>query len=78
MDEYTADRYIIENSISAFTGVVLKYDVSPLCGFLNYDQEGIRQLVARLVMLLGGVLFIFKVVDSALFMRRRPSRKVLD
>jgi hypothetical protein len=77
MDEYTADRYVIENSTRAFPGVVVKYDVSPLCGFLYYDQEGWLQLISRLVMLLGGVLFAYKMVDSALFVRNKHGRKVL-
>jgi hypothetical protein len=77
MDEYTADRYIIENSTRYFPGIVVKYDVSPLCGFLYYDQESIVQLISRLVMLLGGVLFAFKVLDSAMFVRDKHGKKGL-
>jgi hypothetical protein len=78
MDEYTADRYIIENSTIMFPGVIVNYDVSPLCGFLYYDTESVIHLIARLVMLLGGVLFAYKVLDSAMFVRNRRTRKFLE
>jgi hypothetical protein len=79
-DEYSAERYILENRTKLFPGVVVEYDISPLVASASYDQETLVALLTRLVMLLGGVLFVFKILDSAMFMesRRRRNPRVLE
>jgi hypothetical protein len=79
-DEYSAERYIIENRTDAVLGVLVDYDISPLVASASYNQETLVGLLTRLVMLLGGVLFMFRIFDSAAFMetRRRGKARLLE
>jgi len=79
-DDYSAERYILENRKNLFPGIVVEYDISPLIAYSFYDQETFAHLLTRLIMLLGGVLFMFKILDSALFVETRKRRvpKILE
>lgn len=67
-NSYTASRYVLYNfSSEHYTGLIFRYDVSPITAISYLDNEPLIHLCTRLLTIVGGVLGILRAVDFALF-----------
>jgi hypothetical protein len=75
-DEYTAERYVMTQGSNVFPGVTIRYDISPLFAVSYYEREGVLQLLTRLIMLIGAIIFLFRILDSALNWNGKGNRVI--
>ena len=76
-DDYTSERYIIENSTSMYPGVSVEYDISPIYALEYREHETLLQLLTKMVISAGGVVFMFRVIDATLY-ANDAERKLAD
>lgn len=66
--EYSASHYEVYNSRSS-PGVIFKYDVSPITAIQYQEKQPFISLFTSFIIIAGGVLCFFRMLDSVLFMK---------
>lgn len=64
--DYSASHYEVYNTTSP-PGVVFKYDISPIRAVEYQERDPLISLLSSTMMMVGGVLLLFLMVDSAIF-----------
>lgn len=64
---YSVSKYSLYNSTPSIPGIFFKYDVSPITATTYLDKEPRLHLVARLLTVIGGVLGMFRFLDTVLY-----------
>jgi hypothetical protein len=79
-DNFSISRYTIDNETSGSGGspaLVFRYDVSPITATTYLDREPAMHLLTRLLIVIGGVLALFRLLDGVVFRtgrRKRPAK----
>lgn len=76
-DEYTSERYVIENRTQFFPGVSVDYDISPIYALEYYERQSLMQLLSSMVISAGGVVFVFRILDAT-FYANNEDRKLTN
>lgn len=66
--EYSASHFEIYNSRTS-PGIIFKYDVSPITAIQYQERNSFISLFTSFVIIVGGVLMFFRMLDSVLFMK---------
>lgn len=66
--EYSASHFEIYNSRSS-PGVIFRYDVSPITAIEYQERDSFVSLFKSFIIIVGGVLMFFRMLDSVLFMK---------
>lgn len=67
-NDYSASHFEVYNSRSS-PGVIFRYDVSPITAIQYQEKESFMSLFTSFVIIVGGVLIFFRMLDSVLFMK---------
>ena len=71
---FSASKYQMYDPKGYIPGVIIKYDVSPISATTYFDQEPFLHLCTRLITVIGGVLGIFRFMDTVLFHTRKTKK----
>ncbi|OHT10751.1 hypothetical protein TRFO_19886 [Tritrichomonas foetus] len=72
---YSASRFGLYDPTNLSPGVFFKYDVSPITATTYLDREPTLHLVTRLLTVIGGVLGMFRFVDTILYSASKAKKK---
>jgi hypothetical protein len=77
-DNFSVSRYGVDVNMPLTPGVFFKFDVSPIGAVSYADREPALHLVGRLLTVIGGVLGLFRFVDTVAYSSRRRAGKKLE
>ena len=75
-NSFSASKFVKYNPTSFPVGVTFFYDISPINAIKYKQKETPIHLISRLVTVIGGVLCMFKILDSILFAARKNNDNI--
>ncbi|OHT08125.1 hypothetical protein TRFO_23492 [Tritrichomonas foetus] len=68
-NDFSASHYEIYDSKKFSPGIIFKYDVSPLSAIEYKERESFISLFTTFIIIAGGILCLFRMLDTIMFMR---------